>query len=130
MAGASPRCHHSNVGTRQATSSLLAVVALCGPFAAGCAGDTPAKVPKQDSAPDLPNIALHEDGETPITCDEWPDLSDDVQHGLVSSALGDAGVVPATEAKVDIAREIVDAECEGEPHSVAYVVAMRAGMSL
>ena len=97
----------------------------------GCASnDEPGNTSPESSADSgLPNIALHEDSNTPITCDEWPDLSDDIQHGLVSYALVKSGKAPATDAKVSKAREIVHAECEAVPQSVVYEVATRAAMS-
>ena len=97
----------------------------------GCAStDEPENTSPESSADSgLPNIALHEDSNTPITCDEWPDLSDDIQHGLVSHVLVKSGKAPATDAKVSKAREIVAAECEAVPQSVVYEVAMRAAMS-
>jgi hypothetical protein len=123
---------------RQSAASLIATLAVLLGTLAGCGGDDPAAEPsgKSSSAnpsgqtePDLPNIALQEDGETPILCQEWPELSDDIQHGMVFNALVKVGEAPATDAKVDKARKVVNEDCTSEPDSVAYVVALRAATS-
>ncbi|MGH3474426.1 MAG: hypothetical protein ACRDOT_05860 [Aeromicrobium sp.] len=86
--------------------------------------------PADSAKPDIPNIALRKDGKTPFTCAEWPGLSDDRQRDLVFSALVQAVVVPVTDAKVNEARQKVDTDCKSEPRSAAYVVALRAAMSV
>ena len=86
--------------------------------------------PADSAKPDIPSIALRKDGKTPFTCAEWPGLSDDRQRDIVFSALVQAVVVPVTDAKVNEARQMVDADCRSEPKSAAYVVALRAAMSV
>src|SRR5687768_13935471 len=116
------------VATMKATALLASMFALA--FLTGCASnDEPGNTSPESSDSALPNIALHEDSKTPITCDEWPGLSDDIQDELVSHALVKSGKAPATDAKVSKAREIVHAECEVVPQSVVYEVATRAAMS-
>ena len=86
--------------------------------------------PADPAKPDIPSIALRKDGKTPITCAEWPDLSDDRQRELVFSALVQSLVIPVTDAKVNEARKMVNTGCNSEPKSAAYVVALRAGRSM
>ena len=107
-------------------ASIFALAVLTGCASNDEPGDTS---PESSADSGLPSIALHEDSKTPITCDEWPDLSVGIQQGLVSYALEKSGKAPATDAKVSKAREIVHAECEVAPQSVVYEVAMRAAMS-
>ena len=97
----------------------------------GCAstGDPENTSPESSTDSALPSSALHEDSKTPITCDEWPDLSEDIQLRLVSDALVKSGNAPATDATVSKVRKIVDAECEAVPHTVVYEVATRAATS-
>ena len=86
--------------------------------------------PADSAKPDIPNIALRQDGKTPITCAEWPGLSNDRQRDIVFSSLVQAVVVPVTDSKVNEARQVVDSDCKSEPKSAAYVVALRAAMSV
>ena len=73
---------------------------------------------------------MHKNGKTPITCSEWPGLSNDRQRSLVFSALVQSLVIPVTDSKVSKARQMVDSDCRKELKSVAYVVAMRAAESV
>jgi len=75
---------------------------------------------------DIPSNAMHKNGKTPITCAEWPGLSNDRQRSLVFSALVQSLVVPVTDSKVNKARKIVDSDCRNKPKSAAYLAAMRA----
>ncbi len=106
-----------------AATFALTVLTGCG------SNDEQGNAPSESSDSGLPSIALHQDSNTPITCDEWPELSDDIQHELVSHAIGESGKAPATDVKVSKARKIVDAECKVVPQSVAYEIATRAAMS-
>ena len=80
--------------------------------------------PADAANPDIPNIALRKDGKTPITCAEWPGLSDGRQRDLVFSALVQSLVIPVTDAKVNEARQMVDTECKTAPRTAAYIVAL------
>jgi len=75
---------------------------------------------------DIPSNAMRKNGKTPITCAEWPGLSNDRQRSLVFSALVQSLVVPVTDSKVNKARQMVDSDCRAKPKSAAYLVAMRA----
>ena len=86
--------------------------------------------PADAAKPDIPNIALRKDGKTPITCAEWPGLSDGRQRDLVFSALVQSLVIPVTDAKVNEARKMVDTECKAAPRSAAYIVALGAAGSV
>ncbi len=90
----------------------------------------PTRFPSPDHADsasrDIPGNAMRKDGKTPITCAEWPGLSDDRQQSLVFSALVQSLVVPVTDSKVSKVRQLVDSDCRDEPTTVAYLAAMRA----
>jgi hypothetical protein len=86
--------------------------------------------PADAANPDIPNIALRKDGKTPITCAEWPGLSDGRQRDLVFSALVQSLVIPVTDTKVNEARQMVDTECRASPRSAAYIVALGAAGSV
>ena len=113
-------------------SSLVAVMCALVVLTACTSSDEPetgSNSSGSGSESGLPNIALHEDGRTPITCDEWADLSDDIQHGLVFNALVKSGKAPATDAKVSRVRTVVDDECKVKPHLTAYEVAKTAALA-
>lgn len=113
-------------------SSLVAAMCAVAVLTACTSTDEPGTEPKSSgsgSESDLPDIALHEDGKTPITCDEWADISGDIQHGLVVNALVKSGKAPATDAKVSRVRTVVDDECKVKPHLTAYEVAKTAALA-
>ena len=86
--------------------------------------------PADAANPDIPNIALRKDGKTPITCAEWPGLSDGRQRDLIFSALVQSLVIPVTDGKVNKARQMVDTECQAAPRTAAYIVALGAAGSV
>ena len=106
--------------------------AAASPQAASDSPETPrpTQFPSPDYAGstsrDIPSNAMRKNGKTPITCAEWPGLSNDRQRSLVFSALVQSLVVPVTDSKVNKARRMVDSDCRNKPKSAAYLVAMRA----
>lgn len=92
---------------------------------------TPSAFPDPAEAkPDIPNIALRKDGKTPISCSEWPGLSDARQRDIVFSALVQSFVIPITDPKVNETRRTVDGDCKARPVAAAYMVALRAARSM
>jgi hypothetical protein len=91
---------------------------------------SPSRMPTNPTSRDIPSNALGKDGKTPITCADWSGLSNDRQRSLVFSALVQSLVVPVTDSKVKKAQQMVDSDCRNEPDSAAYVVALRAAMSV
>lgn len=83
-----------------------------------------------DAKPDIPNIALRKDGKTPLSCSEWPGLSDGRQRDIVFSALVQSFVIPITDPKVNETKQTVDVDCRSRLVAAAYMVALRAARNM